>query len=68
MVENLLSVFDQIVTGNKTWVHHYDPESKQESPKDIQSRSIGWKFVTTMFWDSKEILPMKYTKKIQCIT
>lgn len=25
------SVLEQIVTGDETWVHHFEPESKQES-------------------------------------
>ena len=29
--ENLASIFERIVTGDEMWVHHYDPESKQES-------------------------------------
>lgn len=29
--ENPTSVFDRIVTGDETWVRHYDPKSKHES-------------------------------------
>ena len=42
-----------IVTGDETWVHHYDPENKKTvygilpqritSTKEIQNQSLCWK-------------------------
>jgi len=41
----------QIVTGDKIWVHHWDPESKVESmqwrhasssPKEVQNSTLCW--------------------------
>ncbi|KAJ8728788.1 hypothetical protein PYW07_006484 [Mythimna separata] len=76
--ENPQSIFDRIVTGDETWVHHYDPESKQESmqwhkkgsapPKKFKVTPSAGKLMATVFWDSKGILLIEYTKKGQSIT
>lgn len=68
----------RIVTGDETWVHYYDPESKQESmqwhkkgtPAPIKFRrtpSAG-KVMATIFWDSKGILLVDYKDKGTTIT
>ncbi|XP_041985295.1 protein GVQW3-like [Aricia agestis] len=47
--DNPMQILERIVTGNETWVHHFEPESKQESmqwhttSQEIQSVRIGWK-------------------------
>lgn len=71
------SVFERIVTGDETWVHHYDPESKQESmqwhkkgsdpPKKFKVTPSAGKIMATVFWDSKGILLIEYTKKGETI-
>jgi len=41
----------RIVTGDETWIHHYDPESKQQSmqwkhttsPSPVQGAGISWR-------------------------
>ncbi|KAF7235648.1 hypothetical protein EYD10_17547, partial [Varanus komodoensis] len=75
--EDPSSIFDRIVTGDETWVHHYDPESKQESmqwhkkgadsPKKFKVTPSAGKIMATVFWDSKGILLIKYTKKGETI-
>ena len=71
--ENSASVFDRIVTGDETWVRHYDPESKHESmqwvkkgaapPKKFKvTQSVG-KIMATVFWDPKGILLIEFTRK-----
>jgi len=58
--ENFLK---KIITGDETWVHHYDPENKrqsmeychEESPrlkKFITQASAG-KVMLTVFWNSE---------------
>ncbi|KAF7236078.1 Protein GVQW3 [Varanus komodoensis] len=64
--EGPLSIFDWIVTGDETWVHHYDPESKKESmqwhkkgadpPKKFKITPSARNIMATVFWDSKGIL------------
>lgn len=66
---------DRIVTGDETWVHHYDPESKQESmqwhkkgtdpPKKFKVTPSAGKLMATVFWDSKGILLIEYKKKVK---
>lgn len=76
--ENPSNIFDRLVTGDETWVHHYDPESKQESmqwvkkgtqpPKKFKVTPSAGKIMATVFWDSKGILLIEYTKKGESIT
>lgn len=60
----------KIVTGDESWIHHYDPESKIQSMQWIpkggsgpikakSSRSAG-KVLATIFWDSKGVLMEDY--------
>lgn len=75
--ENSSNILDRIVTGDETWVHHYDPESKQESmqwhkkgaapPKKFKVTPSAGKIMATVFWDSKGILLIEYTKKGETI-
>ncbi|XP_048483622.1 histone-lysine N-methyltransferase SETMAR-like [Plutella xylostella] len=71
--EEPAAVLDRIVTGDETWVHHYEPESKQESmqwhkkgtppPKKFKvSESVG-KIMATVFWDTEGILLIDYKEK-----
>ena len=58
----------RLVTGDETWIHHWDPESKQESmqwklsppPKKFRSQSSAVKVMATIFWDSRGILMIDY--------
>ena len=39
--ENFLK---KIITGDETWVHHYDPENKRDHlSQKIQNTDLGWK-------------------------
>ncbi|KAL4121904.1 hypothetical protein QTP88_014324 [Uroleucon formosanum] len=58
--ENFLNI---IVTGDESWVHHYDPENKRQSmefhhktspaPKKFKIQASAGKVMLTVFWDSK---------------
>ena len=53
----------QIVTGDETWIHHYDPESKRQSmqwkypsspaAKKFKMQPSGGKLMLTVFWDTQ---------------
>ncbi|XP_045457302.1 histone-lysine N-methyltransferase SETMAR-like [Melitaea cinxia] len=71
-------VLSRIVTGDETWVHHYEPESKQDSmqwhkkvtapPKKFKLSQSAGKFMATVFWDSEGILLIDYKDKGVSIT
>ncbi|XP_045458103.1 histone-lysine N-methyltransferase SETMAR-like [Melitaea cinxia] len=71
-------VLSRIVTGDKTWVHHYEPESKQDSmqwhkkgtapPKKLKVSQSAGKLMATVFWDSEGILLIDYQDKGFSIT
>ena len=52
-----------LITGNETWVHHYDPECKRQSmewkhpqlpiTEKVKSQPTAGKFMLTVFWDSQ---------------
>lgn len=60
----------RIVTGDETWLHHWDPESKQESmqwkhfdsppPKKFRTQPSAGKIMATIFWDSSGVLLIDY--------
>lgn len=71
-------IISRLVTGDETWVHHYDPESKQESmqwhikgsspPKKFKVTPSAGKIMATIFWDCEGILLIDYLKKGSTIT
>ncbi|XP_026327857.1 histone-lysine N-methyltransferase SETMAR-like, partial [Hyposmocoma kahamanoa] len=66
-------ILEQIVTGDETWVHHFEPESKQESmqwhkkgtppPKKFKVSESAGKIMATVFWDCEGILLVDYKEK-----
>lgn len=59
----------QTLTGDKTWDHHWDPESKVESmqwrhasspPRKFTTLPSAGKLIATIFWDSKGLLLIDY--------
>ena len=63
----------QIVTGGESWVHHYDPESKQQSkeyrhktspsPKKFKVFSSSRKVLLTIFWDSEGVVHTEFLEQ-----
>ena len=66
----------RFVTGDETWIHHYDPESKHESmewrqkggdpPLKARRQQSAGKIMMTVFWDARgpiliDFLPHKQT-------
>jgi hypothetical protein len=68
----------RFITMDETWIHHYTPESKQQSkqwteagcsaPKKTRSVSSAGKVMASMFWDAAVILFIDYLEKSQTIT
>ena len=56
----------RLVTGDETWLHHWDPDTKKESmqwkhpgsppPMKFRTQPSASKVMATVFWDSKEII------------
>jgi hypothetical protein len=63
----------RIVTGDETWVHHYEPESKGQSMEwkhlgsptknKFKTQSSAGKVMLTVFWDSKGPILEDYLEK-----
>ena len=60
----------RLVTGDETWLHHWDPDTKNESmqwkrpgsppPKKFRTQSSASKVIAMVFWDSKGIILIDY--------
>ena len=60
----------RIVTGDETWLHHWNPDTKNESmqwkrpgsppPKKFRTQPSDSKVTATVFWDSKGIILIDY--------
>ena len=57
----------RIVTGDETWIYHYDPEPKKQqsmqwkhasspSPRKFKVQASAGKIMCTIFWDAEGIL------------
>ncbi|XP_048244159.1 histone-lysine N-methyltransferase SETMAR-like [Haliotis rufescens] len=72
--DNLMEI---IVAGDETWVHHYDPETKEQSkqwtgfasprPKMFKTQPSAGKVMATIFWDTKGVLLTDYLPRGQTI-
>jgi len=68
----------RIVTGDETWIHHYDPESKQQSmqwkhtsypsPWNFKVHASAGKIMCTIFWDAEGILLIDFIPQKVTIT
>ena len=64
------AMLERIVTGDETWVHHYQPETKltskqwkhKESPTPTKFRvvSSASKVMATVFWDMRGVLLVEF--------
>ena len=60
----------RFVTGDETWIHHYDPESKQQSkqwkhlnspaPKKFKVQPSAGKIMCTIFYDAEGVIHIDY--------
>ena len=68
----------RFITMDETWIHHYTPESKQQSkqwtkagcsaPKKTRSVPSAGKVMASVFWDAEGILFIDYLEKGKIIT
>ena len=64
---------DRIVTGDETWIHYYEPESKRQSmewkhpnspcKKKFKTQPSAGKLMLTVFWDSQGPLLEHYHER-----
>ena len=60
----------RLVTGDETWLHHWDPDTKKESmqwkhpashpPKKFRTQPLASKVMAMVFWDSKGLILIDY--------
>jgi len=68
----------QLVTQDETWIHHFDPESKQQSmqwkhvesppPKKFKVCASAGKVMASVFWDSQGVIMIDYLEQGKTIT
>ena len=73
----MISCRARLVTMDKTWLYHCDPETKQQSmewqhkgsppPKIFRVKKSAGKVLTSIFWDQDSILLIDYLPKGQTI-
>ena len=62
-----------IITGDESWVHHYDPESKMQSmqyrhknspaPKKFKVVALARKVLLTIFWDMEGTVHVEFLEQ-----
>jgi len=76
--KNRTDFVHRFITMDETWIHHYTPESKQQSnqrrkagcsaPKKTGSVPSVGKVMASVFWDAEGILFIDYLEKGKTIT
>jgi len=76
--KNRTDFVHRFITMDETWIHHYTPESKQQSkqrreagcsaPKKTGSVPSAGKVMASVFWDAEGILFIDYLEKGKTIT
>jgi hypothetical protein len=66
-------IFNRIVTGDESWAHHYQPESKHasmqwkhpssSSTKKFKVTASAGKVMLTVVWDSQGVLLAHFQKR-----
>jgi hypothetical protein len=68
----------RVVTRVESWVHFYNPETKQQSmewthrgsprPKKFRAQKSARKVLASVFWDFRGVIMIDYQEKGQTIT
>lgn len=68
----------RFITMDETWLHHYDPETKQQSmtwkrpssptPKKFKAIPSAGKVMGSIFWDSQGVVMIEYLSRGATIT
>ena len=69
------AMLERIVMGDETWVHHYQPETKQasrqwkheESPTPTKFKVVpsASKAMATVFWDTRGVLLVSFRNTVE---
>ena len=70
--------FDRIITGDKTWIYQYDPETKQQPKQRLPRGSSGpikfksersvKKVMATVFWDYEGVVLVDFLEGKKTVT
>jgi histone-lysine N-methyltransferase SETMAR len=76
--EDSSNFLDRLVTMDETWVHHYDPETKEQSkewkhagsprPKKFRAQKSAGKVLASVFWDKDGIILLYFLEQGRTIT
>jgi histone-lysine N-methyltransferase SETMAR len=76
--EDSSNFLDRLVTMDETWVHHYDPETKEQSkewkhagsprPKKFRAQKSAGKVLASVFWDKDGIILLDFLEQGRTIT
>ena len=76
--EEGVEMLERIVTGDETWVHHYQPETKQASmqwkhvnsptPTKFKVTPSAGKLMATIFWDMQGVLLIEFQEHGRTVT
>lgn len=68
----------RFITMDESWIHHFDPETKQQSmtwkrassptPKKFKVASSAGKVMASVFWDAEGVIMIEYLEKGTTIT
>ena len=69
--------FGRLITGDKTWIYHYEPESKRRSmqwrhptspkPKKFKSQKSAAKIMVTVFWNAQGLILVDFMPRGETI-
>jgi hypothetical protein len=75
--KNPVGFLNRLATVDGTWIHIYDPESKEQSkewrhsgsplPKEFKTQKLSSKLLTSVFWDKDGILLVDYLENSEKI-
>jgi [histone H3]-lysine36 N-dimethyltransferase SETMAR len=75
---NRSEFFRRLITVDETWIHHYTPETAQQSkqwvskgqsaPKRPKTQQSAGKVMATVFWDGRGIIHVDYLEHGRTIT
>jgi histone-lysine N-methyltransferase SETMAR len=73
MADNNPNFYDRLITTDETWIHYYEPESKEQSkqwlprgsnpPLKAKTTSSFGKVMATVFWDGSGVILIDYLQK-----
>lgn len=76
--EDSSNFLDRLVTMDETWIHNYDPETKEQSkqwkhvgsprPKKFRVQKSAGKILASVFWDKDGIILIDYLEQGRTIT